>query len=82
MEANKEEFDVTRDDLPMPSLQGHIWKQFGNKIECQSCNNRHAAFLQPGYYISGYKDGIPVISQITTRRSDIHPSDGESESTS
>jgi hypothetical protein len=52
--------------LPMPELRGHMWKQYGNKIECQSCPTPHAAFLQPGFYISGYKDGIPVISQIAT----------------
>lgn len=78
MEINndKEEYDVKTQELPMPSLRGHIWKQFGNKIECQSCGTSHSAFLQPGYYISGYTDGVPVISQITTRPAVPPPTDG------
>lgn len=55
------------DELPMPQLSGHMWKQYGNKIECQSCSSPHAAFLPLGFYISSYKKGIPVISQIVTR---------------
>lgn len=51
-------------DYPMPTLRGHIWRQYGNKIECQSCSTTHYAFLQPNQYISGYEDGIPIISQI------------------
>lgn len=59
-----ESLDV--ESLPMPSLVGHRWKQYGNKLECQSCPTLHAAFLQPGFYISGYKDGIPVISRLAS----------------
>lgn len=62
---DKESYDVTREELPMPSLSGHMWKQYGNKIECTSCPSHHVAFLQPGVYISGYKDGIPIISKMT-----------------
>lgn len=61
-ERNKHEYDLK--DMPAPSLTGHMWRQLGNKLECTSCNFTHFAFLQPGQYISGYEEGIPVISKL------------------
>jgi len=68
-------------EYPLPTLRGHIWKQYGNKLECQSCTTTHYAFLQPGQYISKYEDGIPVISQVAMP-TDVPPVSGASESTS
>lgn len=68
MQASNEKGETYEvEDLPMPSLRGHAWRQYGNKLECQSCSVPHAAFLQPGTYVSGNTaDGTPVVSQITT----------------
>lgn len=64
---------VDLDKLPIPSLEGHQWKQFGNQLICRSCPNEHSQFLPPDLYFAGYKDGKPVLKKRHVTPSPVSP---------
>jgi hypothetical protein len=73
-------YEDAEKDFPLPQIKGHIWKQYGNKLDCDSCPVSHSIILPVGMYLSGYKDGTPIISPIATRLA-VPPPQGASEST-
>ena len=57
------EFDISK----MPeAISGHMWRQEGTQLICQSCPFKHATFIEPGLQLYGIdKDGSPLIRKIT-----------------
>lgn len=57
------EIDV--DQIAQPQLDGHMWRQEGNQLICQSCPFKHSSFIDPGYQLYGIDDnGRPLIRKI------------------
>ena len=57
------EFNI--EDMPQATFTGHMWRQEGTQLICQSCTFKHSTFIQPGYQLYGIdKDGIPQIRRI------------------
>lgn len=57
------EFDV--DSIPKPELAGHLWKQRGTQLTCESCPFTHTSYLPTDYQLYGIdKDGLPMIRKI------------------
>lgn len=55
------------EDFPEPELSGHLWRQEGNQLICQSCSFKHASFIEPGYQLYGITpDGLPMVRKILT----------------
>lgn len=56
---------INEADIPQPQLTGHLWRQEGTQIICQSCPFKHASFIEPGYQLYGIDDaGMPMIRRI------------------
>jgi hypothetical protein len=56
------------DDLPKPELAGHMWRQEGNLLICQSCPFSHASYIEPGFQLYGINDkGMPMIRRIDVK---------------
>lgn len=54
-------------NLPPATLQGHMWRQEGTQLICQSCSFTHATYIQPGYQLYGIDDeGKPMIRALRT----------------
>lgn len=61
----KEEYVLNLDELPKPQLTGHMWRQIGTQLVCQSCSFTHATFIEPGYQLYGIDDqGNPMIRKL------------------
>lgn len=73
-------YEDSEKEFPFPSIQGHLWKQYGNKLDCDSCPVSHSVLLPVGFYLSGYDKGVPIISPIATRLV-VPPPQAASEST-
>lgn len=58
--------DLTQ--IPEATLQGHMWRQEGTQLICQSCPFRHATFIEPGYQLYGIDDqGKPMVRKIIVK---------------
>lgn len=54
--------------IPEPQLTGHMWRQEGNLLICQSCTFNHSSFIKPGYQLYGIdKAGLPMIRKIIVK---------------
>lgn len=62
---SKEEVSVSRfnlDQIPKPELSGHIWRQQGTMLLCESCPFTHSTYIPPDYQLIGVQeDGIPKL---------------------
>jgi len=64
--GDKAYVDLTQ--IPQATLQGHMWRQEGTLLICQSCSFKHSTFIQPGYQLYGIDDnGKPLIRKITVK---------------
>lgn len=55
-------------NLPQATLQGHMWRQEGTQLICQSCSFKHATFIEPGYQLYGLDEkGAPMIRKIEVK---------------
>lgn len=62
---SKEEAYVDLSQMPQATLQGHMWRQEGIWLKCQSCTFEHGMFIEPGHQLYGIdKDGKPLIRKI------------------
>ena len=62
----KYEFDLN--SIPAATLTGHMWRQEGTQLICQSCTFTHATFIEPGYQLYGIdEDGKPLIREIIVK---------------
>lgn len=57
-------YEVDLSQIPIPRLEGHHWRQYGNQLICHSCPNEHSQFIHPslGYYGNDEK-GLPIIKK-------------------
>lgn len=54
--------ELNLDEIPQPQLTGHMWRQEGTQLICQSCSFKHATFIPVGYQLYGIdKDGVPMV---------------------
>lgn len=62
---NGETAYVDLNQIPKATLDGHMWRQEGTQLICQSCPFKHATFIEPGYQLYGIDDeGKPQIRKI------------------
>lgn len=55
-------------EIPQATLQGHMWRQVGTQLVCQSCSFNHGTFIEPGYQLYGIDDeGKPQIRKIAVK---------------
>lgn len=60
--------EVNINDLPQPQLTGHMWRQEGTQLICESCSFKHATFIDPGYQLYGIDDkGQPMIRKVDVK---------------
>lgn len=65
---NGAKYEVDLDQIPQPTLQGHMWRQEGSQLICQSCTFKHSTFIEPGYQLYGIDDnGRPMIKRILVK---------------
>ena len=63
---NGAEYVVDLEKLPKATLSGHMWRQEGTQLICQSCTFKHGTFIEPGYQLYGIDDnGSPMIRKIS-----------------
>lgn len=56
---------VDLNQIPEVTLKGHMWRQEGNQLICQSCTFNHATFIEPGCQLYGIDaNGTPQIRKI------------------
>lgn len=66
--SNGAKYEIDLDKLPEATLQGHMWRQEGTQLICQSCSFRHATFIEPGYQLYGIDDtGTPLVRKIVVK---------------
>ncbi len=62
--------EVDVNSLPQPQLTGHMWRQEGTQLICQSCSFKHATFIDPGYQLYGIDEkGHPMIRKVDVKNS-------------
>lgn len=60
--------EIDLSNMPQATLQGHMWRQEGTQLICQSCSFKHATFIEPGYQLYGITDqGEPQIREINVK---------------
>lgn len=64
------ESSISLDDLDKlrkearEQMQGHLWRQSGTIIHCESCPFDHAFYVEPGVILTGIdKDGNPILGK-------------------
>lgn len=68
LKNNEERYVIDLDALPKPELTGHLWRQEGTQLICQSCSFTHMTFIEPGYQLYGFdQDGSPLIREIIVK---------------
>jgi hypothetical protein len=61
VETNTEDLEP----LTKPGLLGHVWRQSGPYLECQSCAIRHGVYIGTGQILVGLEeDGTPRLRRI------------------
>lgn len=64
---------VDLNQIPKATLEGHMWRQEGTQLICQSCTFKHATFIEPGYQLYGLDDdGKPLVRQIVPSNQPIN----------
>ena len=64
---NNGEAYIDLNQLPQAPLTGHMWRQEGTQLICQSCPFKHATFIEPGLQLYGIdEDGKPLIRKLRT----------------
>ncbi len=67
---DKETAYINLDELPRAPLKGHMWRQEGTQLICQSCPFKHATFIEPGLQLYGIdEDGNPMIRKLRAEAS-------------
>lgn len=62
---NEEQNEIRLDDIPQPQLAGHVWRQQGTVLYCESCPFNHAAYIPSDHQLYGVNEkGEPLLRKI------------------